>query len=366
MDIQLQNMGLMTIASGIIIGFLFGFILQRGRFCVNSAFRDVIFVKDFELFRAYIIALIIMIVGANLLEEMGYIFTLRRQVFAPVGNILGGYMFGLGMVMAGGCGSGLLYRTGEGLLSTWVAVFGFFSGVSMSLHGILNPVYNFIRSYKMSVAGINNPALWDIFGRMPVQVLGKEIDLTKWIIIAVLAVVAVIFVLKGKPFKRSKGSGYSWGTVGLLVGLLGVAAWWASDYWGGGARGLSFTGPLKEAGMTIISGNAQAKFDTMYLLGPFTTTWAALYVIAVPFGAFLSAKLLKEFKWKVPPAQELITVLVGSVMMGFGAAAAGGCNVGQGLTGASSLAISSLVATIFIILGNWTMVYFKFIKPMAD
>jgi len=357
MEIQLQNMGVWTIVSGIVIGFMFGFILQRGRFCVNTAFRDVIFVKDLTMFRAYILALIIIVVGANLLEDLGYIFMLRRQVFAPIGNIIGGYIFGLGIVLAGGCGSGILYRTGEGLLAAWVAVFGFFSGVTMMLHGLLNPLYKFIRSFQVSVAGKPNAALWDLFGGGMV---------TKWIVIGVLALAAAIFILKGKPFTRSKGAGYSWSLAGLLVGLLGIAAWWASDYWGGGARGLSFTAPLKEAGMTIISGSAQAKFDPMYLVGPFKTTWAALYVVAVPFGAYLSARLLKEFKWKVPPAEELLTVLGGSVMMGAGAALGGGCNVGQGLTGASTLALASLTATIFIILGNWTMVYFKFIKPMAD
>jgi hypothetical protein len=40
--------------------------------------------------------------------------------------------------------------------------------------------------------------------------------------------------------------------------------------------------------------------------------------------------------------------------------------VGQALTGFSTLSIGSIVATIAIILGNWTMVYFKFIKPMDD
>jgi uncharacterized membrane protein YedE/YeeE len=68
----------------------------------------------------------------------------------------------------------------------------------------------------------------------------------------------------------------------------------------------------------------------------------------------------------VPPAKELLTVLGGSIMMGFGAATAGGCNIGQGLTGVVTLSVGSISATIAIILGNWTMVYFKFIKPMKD
>ncbi len=53
-------------------------------------------------------------------------------------------------------------------------------------------------------------------------------------------------------------------------------------------------------------------------------------------------------------------------MMGFGGITGGGCTVGQALTGVTTLSIGSIAATISMILGNWTMVYFKFIKPMKD
>jgi len=52
--------------------------------------------------------------------------------------------------------------------------------------------------------------------------------------------------------------------------------------------------------------------------------------------------------------------------MGIGAVIAGGCNLGHGVTGVSTMAMSSIVATVSIILGNWTMVYFKFIRPMNE
>jgi len=65
-------------------------------------------------------------------------------------------------------------------------------------------------------------------------------------------------------------------------------------------------------------------------------------------------------------AAEFLTVFFGSILMGVGAVIAGGCNLGHGVTGMSTMAVSSLVAIISIILGNWTMVYFKLIKPMQD
>ena len=145
-----------------------------------------------------------------------------------------------------------------------------------------------------------------------------------------------------------------------------IVAFWASDYWGGLARGLSFTGPLKEFFLTILQADSTGRNQYALLGTKVKTTWSAMYVLAVPLGAYLSARILKEYKLKVPPAGELATVFFGGMIMGVGATIGGGCNIGQGLTGASTLAVSSWVTTVFIILGNWTMVYYKLIKPMQD
>jgi uncharacterized membrane protein YedE/YeeE len=95
-------------------------------------------------------------------------------------------------------------------------------------------------------------------------------------------------------------------------------------------------------------------------------SWSAFYVLTVPIGAYISGKFLKEVKLKVPPADELFKVLLGGFTMGVGAQLGGGCNIGHSLTGVSTLAVSSWVANLFIILGNWTMVYFMLIRPMRD
>ncbi len=68
------------VASGLLLGLAIGFVLQRGRFCMNTAFRDTIFIDDFTLFRGYLIALVIMIVGSNALADMG-MFWLPKQPF---------------------------------------------------------------------------------------------------------------------------------------------------------------------------------------------------------------------------------------------------------------------------------------------
>lgn len=356
MEESLASLGLGQIISGLALGVAIGFLLQRGRMCMNTAFRDTIFIQEFSLFRAYTIALLIMIIGANVLNDM-QVFTLARQPFFPLANIIGGFVFGLGMVLAGGCGSGIWYKLGEGQFNAIIGIIGFFIGIGATTDGILNPLYKLLRSVRVPIAGEGAPALWHFFGDTPTA---------KWAVIAVITIGLLIFILKGKPFSVKKQKGYTWPVTGVLFGILGVIAFWASATWEGFPRGMSFTTPTRELFFEILTGSAKSQFAPMYALGPFQFTWASLYIIGVPVGAYISARLLKEFKWKVPPVGELLTVFGGSLMMGFGAALGGGCNVGQALTGASTLSIGSIVAAICIILGNWTMVYFKFIKPMAD
>ncbi len=350
-----QGVSVGFIISGLIVGGLIGFILQRGRFCMNTAFRDTIFIKDFTMFRAYLIALVIMIVGSNILNDMGIIH-LKAQTFYPLANIIGGYIFGLGIVLAGGCGSGIIYRMGEGQLASWFAVLGFFLGIGMTTQGVLKPVNDLLRSAQVGPSGMT------LYG-----LIGDSIEI-KWAVIAVLCIVLFLFTLKSKPFTLRKSKGFYWSVTALLMGIMGVVTFWASEHWGspGFARGLNFTTPTGEVFFSLLTGDAKSRFFPMFDLGPFKVTWAEFYIIGVPIGAAISAKILKEFTWKIAPAGEMLTVLGGSLMMGFGAATAGGCNVGQALTGFSTLSVGSIAATIAIILGNWTMVYFKFIKPMND
>ncbi len=360
---------IISFGTAILAGLALGYILQKGRFCLNSAFRDIIFIKDMTLFRAYLFALVIAIVGSNLLEDMGLLqvinpdsgnlesVTLLRQTFVPVANVLGGFLFGIGIVLAGGCASGIVYRIGEGQLSALVATLGFFFGAVMTADGLLSPINNYLKSFRVEINGTTSPALWDLFGGGPAL---------KWLTIALFAVGVLTFVFAGKPEFKSKAKGFASGTTGLLIGVLTIASWWVSSYFGGAPRGMAVSGPIRELFSVLLTKSTHSNFPEFSFLGIFRGSWGMFFILSVPFGAWLSAVAMKEFKWKIPPATEFLTVFFGSILMGVGAVIAGGCNLGHGVTGMSTLAISSLVAIISIILGNWTMVYFKLIKPMQD
>jgi hypothetical protein len=355
-----------SMLTAVLLGLSLGLVLQRGRFCLNSAFRDIIFLDNLTTFRAYLISVVVAIIGSNLIQDLGLMVTvnpqsgelihtaLLRQNFMPLANILGGFLFGLGIVLAGGCASGIVYRLGEGQAAAIIAIIGFFFGVVMTTDGVFHQLHLYLKGFGLNVAGMPNPAFWDLFGQ------GMKV---KWLSIAILSVLLLAFVFKGKPkFGLTKTKTFSWGLTGIFIGLLTIAGWWVSSYFGGFPRGLAITTPMRELFNAFLYNSSHSPFQEYSFLGIFRGTWGVFFIFSVPLGAFLSAKARSEFSWKIPPVKQFLTVFGGSVMMGVGAVIAGGCNLGHGITGVSTGAISSIVAITAIVLGNWTMSYFKFMR----
>lgn len=91
----------LKVTLGLLIGLPFGYALQRGRFCLNSAFRDVILAKDFTLLRAWLLALLVQMIGVHLMAGLGWI-GLVRSPFWWQAAFVGGFVFGWGMALSGG------------------------------------------------------------------------------------------------------------------------------------------------------------------------------------------------------------------------------------------------------------------------
>ncbi|HEX8947455.1 MAG TPA: YeeE/YedE family protein [Dissulfurispiraceae bacterium] len=360
------------VMTAVCLGSFLGFIMQRGRFCLNSAFRDIFFLRDYTLFRAYLVCVVVAIIGSNLMEDLGLLMTINeesgeivrltlvRQNFVPVANIVGGFLFGLGIVLAGGCASGIVFRFGEGQAAALVSIAGFLSGIVVTSNGPLSPVHNYLKIFDFEILGKRNPALWDLFGQGP---------LVKWLTIAVFSALALVFISKGNPFHFVKkgvvAQGYPWELTGLYIGILATVAWWISSFFGGVPQGLAITLPLRDFFTTLLSRTSHAPLPGFSFLGIFKGSWGIFFTLAIPLGAFLSAKDLHEFKWRTPNTKEVVTGFSGGILMGVGAVFAGGCNLGHGITGISTMAVSSFVTVAAIVLGNWTMVYFRFIKAVS-
>ncbi|KJS84349.1 MAG: transporter [Peptococcaceae bacterium BICA1-8] len=115
-----------------LFGILFGFVLQKSRFCFVAAFRDPIIAGSTSLFRAVLVAMAIMTVSFTLIQYnaiQGGAIAIPGRI-SPVGvhTIAGGFIFGIGMVIAGGCATGTLMRIGEGFLMQGIVLVGFLIG----------------------------------------------------------------------------------------------------------------------------------------------------------------------------------------------------------------------------------------------
>ncbi|MFQ5539147.1 MAG: YeeE/YedE thiosulfate transporter family protein, partial [Candidatus Binatia bacterium] len=69
-----------------------------------------------------------------------------------------------------------------------------------------------------------------------------------------------------------------------------------------------------------------------------------------------------EFKWRAPQPRRMMQQALGGALMGTGAVIAGGCNIGNSLTGLGILSLTSFVATVFFILGTWSGTYLFFVR----
>ncbi len=124
-----------------IVGVLIGITMQRSGFCFVASARDPIMVGSTSLFKAVIIGLIITTIGFSIFQyrTMGnmpdYLVEDIPGQICPVGlnTIIGAVLFGIGMVIAGGCASGTLIRIGEGHIMQVVVLFGFVIGTTLGV-----------------------------------------------------------------------------------------------------------------------------------------------------------------------------------------------------------------------------------------
>ncbi len=93
-------------------GFIYGMCLQGGRFCFSSAFRDLFAVGVPRMVVGIVIATVLFGLTASIVTAGG----MSAFHAAPFGihSVIAGFVFGVGMVFAGGCASSSLYKTGEG------------------------------------------------------------------------------------------------------------------------------------------------------------------------------------------------------------------------------------------------------------
>ncbi len=344
---------MITVVSGILVGALFGFSLQRGRFCMNSAFRDIIVGRDFNLVKAVGVALLVETLGFSIMAMTGVIKMAPPALMWGAEGV-GGLLFGMGMVLAGGCASGITYRAGEGLVGAFSAIVGFSLFALTTSAGVLSPVANFLKTNtKISAADGSPLTLGNIFG-INANVVGLVLSV---VIIAVWVVLALRKRTEEEPGEKPKSiweaifkKGWSWPAAGIAVGLVGVLAFPLS----------AATGRNYPLGITAGWNNI---WQTLFVPGT-VMNWGGALIIGIVLGSLVGAAIAGELALRAPAPKVLVQAFIGGSLMGFGATVAGGCNVGHVLSGVPQLSIGSMFDTFMIIAGCWIMAYFLFIRPM--
>lgn len=326
-------------ASALVIGLAFGYVTQRGGFCLTRALSNLFLMGDATIIRAYLLALVVATVGVHLLLAAGLV-EIPIRPFRWLSTLVGGILFGFGMILSGGCAGSTWYRIGEGAVGAWVVLFGFAMGGAAMSVGILAPLRQKLQEPMVTIdhASPTLPALI-------ANTAGVEVS--PWVVIIALGLVAAVFLWRGAG--EPEYGKWPWPLAGALVGVLITVGWWASAF-GGTPTGITFA---------INTSHAL----TYPLVGyPNRVTWSMVLLAGVPVGAFLGAWPSGEFRWKLPPGWSLVKLFAGGLIMGSSAVLADGCNITQGLTNSATLAAGSLVAFAAMWVGAYVAVWVMFLR----
>ena len=335
--------------TGLLCGFLFGFVLQRGRFCITGAFRDMYVTKNNKMFIALLIAITVQSVGFFLLNEIGVLNVAPAENFAPIAVLIGAFVFGIGIVLAGGCATGTWYRAGEGLIGSWVALIVYMLLSAMMRTGPLGE----LNSGLKSLATTEQKTIYETLGISP------------WILVVILSAVTLFLVYKqlSKPkvklaTMKPKKTGLAhilfekrWNpfVTAVIIGLIATAAWPLSVATGR-EFGLGITGPSANIMQFLVTG------DSKFI------NWGVFLVLGILIGSFVAAKGANEFRFRVPDVDTILKSAAGGVLMGIGATWAGGCSIGNGMVETSFFSWQGWVSLPVMILGTWVAAYFTIVR----
>lgn len=335
--------------TGLLCGLPLGFVMQRGRFCITGAFRDMYVIKSHRMFVALLIAISIQAVGLAIFFDTGVLTESPAENFAPFAVMIGAFLFGIGIILAGGCATGTWYRAGEGLIGSWIALFTYMLLSAIMRTGPLGGVNETLRNITLDHRTIH-----------------ETLGISHWVLVLILVGVTSWLVIKQlrKPQAKlatlkPKKSGLAhllfekrWHpfVTATLIGVIALLAWvWSVPT--GRNFGLGITGPSANIMQFLITG--ESKF----------INWGVFLVLGILIGSFIAAKGSNEFRWRVPDTATVLRSAVGGVVMGIGATLAGGCSIGNGLVETAFFSWQGWVSLPLMIFGTWVAAYWTIIRP---
>lgn len=351
-----------------VLGVGFGLVLQRSRFCFNSAFRDLLQFRSGRTMKGVIVGLAVATAGFGLRmydllpnSSLGPIAPEAHAIPLSAALVIGGLLFGAGMVIAGGCTSGSIYRMGEGYVASWVAFAGILAGLVAASRTWNWWWERFIR---------HAPVVW--FPRY--LGYGGAVAVT---LAALLAAYLIVLWIESRggvgvheqtppspdaTFRQKVGTlanavfvrGWPATVGGAAMGVLNVLAYNAHmpwrvvgelSRWANGAAATIGLAPPPLQGTNELSACTLTAGGGLF-------THGLLLNVGLFGGSFLAALLAHEFKLRVPRKRvRYAQSLGGGVLMGYGSGLALGCTAGAFFSAIPSLALNGWIFAVALVAG---------------
>jgi uncharacterized protein len=333
---------------------VFGAMAQHSHFCTMGAVSDIVNMGDWTRMRMWLVAIAVAIIGFNGMVYLGWVEA-KNSVYATpklvwLSNLVGGVMFGFGMVLASGCGSKTLVRIGGGSLKSLVVLVV----LGVSAYATLRGITAVARVATLDAVAVTLPAGQDLPSLMAL-ITGANKPL-----LALLLGGGIALALMGFCAAKPEGRSAEVWVTGFVIGAVIVAVWWVSGRLGHLAE---HPQTLEE---TFLATNTQ-RMESLTFVAPmaYTLDWLMLFsdkskvlsigivsTVGVVVGSWAVALANKSFRWEgFAGTEDTANHLVGAVLMGVGGVTAMGCTVGPGLSGVSTLALGSVLALLAIIGG---------------
>ncbi len=310
-----------------ITGIVVGYILERGDFCFHSTWRQMLRrPPQADLFRAYLLLLLISIPVVQGMIGLGWIEPWIPP-FAWRANLIGGLIFGVGMVVASSCITGLFYKLGHGMLGTLLALGTWALGDLLTYRGRLSPVREALNASPLSIEGQSVTVL---------NLLGIP-----GVILLLAAASAAALYLWRSP-RNARGKLWGWLPLGLAMGVALSASWLLAR-----VGGTDYTFGT--------SGVPTGIFEALTGQRSGGSPWIAVALVSLVPGAFVAAWRSGTLWIRGETLARYLELGLGGFLMGVGAGLAGGCNLGHSMVGVPLLSLGSLTTTVAIVAGVFLM-----------
>jgi uncharacterized membrane protein YedE/YeeE len=349
--LEISNTLFLLAVSGFILGILLGITIVRTRFCTMGAVADIVLSNNYGRMRSWLLAIVIGIIGTQLavifevlsIEQTRY---LQPQLFW-LAAIVGGLLFGFGMVLSCGCGSRNLAMCASGDLRALVSVIILGIVAYMTIRGIFSIPRDWFYNTAMvdSSAWIAIPSIDGIISKL----LFIDDQLARLIAMIVITFPLLWFIFKDHEFRHTPRRVIA----GICIGLLMVSGWLLSGW----IFKDEFADTIPES-LTFVEPVGNSLLYLMVWTGS-SINFGIATIGGLVVGSFITALYRKEFNVRgFEDSAEMGRYIIGGALMGMGGALAGGCTFGQGISGISTLSFISILTFASIVIGAFVGLHY--------